>query len=67
MARFALRLEEEPMPWYDLPEEQLKDYRTGTPEPADLDRWWRERLDEARAVARESASSGTCGSSWGEL
>ena len=25
------------MPWYDLPEEQLKDYRTGTPEPADLD------------------------------
>src|SRR5580704_11627714 len=41
------------MPWYDLPEEQLKDYRTGTQEPAELDRWWRERLDRARAVARE--------------
>ena len=53
MARSALRLEEEPMPWYDLPEEQLKDYRTGTQEPAELDRWWRERLDQARAVARE--------------
>jgi cephalosporin-C deacetylase len=53
MARSALRLEEEPMPWYDLPQEQLKDYRTSTPEPAELDRWWRERLDQARAVARE--------------
>ncbi len=41
------------MPWYDLPEEQLKDYRTGTPEPADLDRWWGERLDQARALARD--------------
>jgi cephalosporin-C deacetylase len=39
------------MPWYDLPEDQLKDYRRGTREPADLDRWWRERLDEARAAA----------------
>ena len=53
MARSALRLEEEPMPWYDLPEEQLKDYRTDTQEPAELDRWWRERLDEARAAACE--------------
>ena len=41
------------MPWYDLPEEQLKDYRTGTQEPAGLDQWWRLRLDQARAVARE--------------
>jgi cephalosporin-C deacetylase len=41
------------MPWYDLPQEQLKDYRTDTAEPADLDRWWRLRLDEARAAARE--------------
>jgi cephalosporin-C deacetylase len=43
------------MPWYDLPQEQLKDYRTGTAEPADLDRWWRQRLDEARTAAREPA------------
>jgi cephalosporin-C deacetylase len=55
MARSALRLEEEPMPWYDLPEEQLKDYRTDTAEPAELDRWWQLRLDEARALAREPA------------
>jgi cephalosporin-C deacetylase len=45
------------MPWYDLPAEQLKDYRTGTAEPADLDQWWRLRLDEARAAAREPATS----------
>ena len=43
------------MPWYDLPEEQLKDYRTDTAEPADLDSWWRLRLDGARAAAREPA------------
>jgi hypothetical protein len=30
MAISALRLEEEAMPWYDPPEERLKDYRTGT-------------------------------------
>jgi cephalosporin-C deacetylase len=43
------------MPWYDLPAEQLKDYRTGTQEPAGLDRWWQGRLDEARAVVTEPA------------
>jgi cephalosporin-C deacetylase len=53
MARSALRLEEEPMPWYDLPEDELTGYRTGTQEPPGLDRWWRERLDQARAAARE--------------
>ena len=41
------------MPWYDLPEEQLKDYRTGTREPDGLDQWWRVRLDEARGLAHE--------------
>jgi cephalosporin-C deacetylase len=41
------------MPWYDLPAEQLKDYRTSTQEPADLDRWWQGRLEQARAVAGE--------------
>jgi cephalosporin-C deacetylase len=41
------------MPWFDLPEEQLKDYRTQTREPAGLDRWWQQRLGEARAAARE--------------
>jgi hypothetical protein len=43
------------VPWFDLPAEELTGYRTGTAEPADLDRWWSLRLDEARAVAREPA------------
>src|SRR4029079_2256301 len=40
------------MPWFDLPLDQLRDYRTGTAEPPDLDLWWRRRLDEARATVR---------------
>ena len=40
------------MPWFDLPLNQLRDYRTETAEPPDLDLWWRRRLDEARATAR---------------
>ena len=39
------------MPWYDLPLEQLREYRTGTAEPAGLDEWWSARLGEARASA----------------
>lgn len=39
------------MPWYDLPQEQLTDYRTGTEEPAGLDTWWAARLAEARTAA----------------
>ncbi|HEV2931863.1 MAG TPA: alpha/beta fold hydrolase [Streptosporangiaceae bacterium] len=41
------------MPWFDLPLDQLRDYRTDTGEPPELDAWWRRRLDEARAAARE--------------
>ena len=41
------------MPWFDLPLEQLREYRTETAEPPDLDLWWQQRLDEARAEARE--------------
>ena len=40
------------MPWYDLPLEQLRAYRTGTAEPASLDTWWSARLAAARAVAQ---------------
>ena len=43
------------MPWFDLPLDQLRDYRTDTAEPPDLDLWWRRRLDEARATARPPA------------
>lgn len=37
------------MPWYDMPLEQLRAYRTSTEEPAGLDDWWAARLKEARA------------------
>ena len=40
------------MPWYDLPLERLREYRTSTPEPDGLDEWWAERLEAARAQAR---------------
>jgi cephalosporin-C deacetylase len=41
------------MPWFDLPESELRRYRTSTAEPDDLDGWWTARLDEARALARD--------------
>jgi cephalosporin-C deacetylase len=40
------------MPWFDLPLEQLREYRTETVEPPELDWWWQRRLDEDRARAR---------------
>ncbi|MCL2582979.1 MAG: acetylxylan esterase [Streptosporangiales bacterium] len=40
------------MPWYDLPLEQLRAYRTATPEPDNLDAWWSERLQDAREQAK---------------
>jgi len=40
------------MPWYDMPLERLREYRTSTPEPAGLDDWWAKRLDNARAQAQ---------------
>lgn len=40
------------MPWFDLPLNQLREYRTETAEPPELDLWWQRRLEEARAVAR---------------
>ncbi len=39
-----------PMPWFDLSEPELRDYRISTEEPADLDAWWQARLAEARAA-----------------
>jgi cephalosporin-C deacetylase len=43
------------MPWYDLPLEQLRTYRTSTQEPDGLDAWWAARLREARDLARPVA------------
>jgi cephalosporin-C deacetylase len=39
------------MPWYDLPQDQLLEYRTRTQEPPALDEWWARRLEQARAQA----------------
>ena len=39
------------MPWFDLPLDQLREYRTDTAEPPDLDQWWQQRLEAARAAA----------------
>jgi cephalosporin-C deacetylase len=41
------------MPWFDLPLEQLREYRIETAEPPELDTWWRMRLEQARAAASE--------------
>jgi len=40
------------MPWYDLPLEQLREYRTSTLEPDGLDEWWARRVGESRALAK---------------
>jgi cephalosporin-C deacetylase len=37
------------MPWYDMPLERLREYRTQTAEPEGLDEWWAKRLQRARA------------------
>jgi cephalosporin-C deacetylase len=39
------------MPWFDLPLDQLRQYRTETAEPEGLDRWWAGHLGAARAAA----------------
>src|SRR3984957_17052744 len=43
------------MPWFDMPLEQLREYRTETAEPPEFDAWWQLRLDQARAQARPPA------------
>jgi cephalosporin-C deacetylase len=40
------------MPWYDMPLERLREYRTSTLEPEGLDDWWAKRLSHARAQAQ---------------
>ncbi|RKS73871.1 cephalosporin-C deacetylase [Motilibacter peucedani] len=42
------------MPWFDLPEAELRTYRTDTVEPDGLDAWWAARLGEAQSAARET-------------
>lgn len=39
------------MPWFDLSEPELQDYRITTPEPDDLDGFWAARLAEAADAA----------------
>jgi cephalosporin-C deacetylase len=40
------------VPWVDLTELELREYRIATAEPDGLDAWWSERLDRARSLAR---------------
>ncbi len=40
------------MPLFDLPEAELRTYRTTTAEPADLDGWWSRRLAAARDLVQ---------------
>jgi cephalosporin-C deacetylase len=40
------------MPWFDLPIEQLRTYRTGTQEPPALDQWWADRIARAQDLAQ---------------
>ena len=42
------------MPWFDLPLDQLREYRTDTAEPPELDLWWQLRLGRGprRGAAR---------------
>jgi cephalosporin-C deacetylase len=40
------------MPWFDMPLEQLREYRTATQEPDGLGDWWSARLRDARALAK---------------
>jgi cephalosporin-C deacetylase len=42
------------MPWFDMPLERLREYRTSTREPDGLDDWWARRLDQARAQAKQA-------------
>jgi cephalosporin-C deacetylase len=43
------------MPWFDLPLEELRTYRTSIQEPEGLDDWWSARLTQARMAARTPA------------
>ncbi|MEP9365177.1 acetylxylan esterase [Nocardioides sp. CN2-186] len=45
------------MPWYDLPEAELRSHRTATAEPADLDDFWRARLAAAAGSATPTVLS----------
>jgi cephalosporin-C deacetylase len=40
------------VPWFDLPIEELREYRTTTAEPPELDEWWAQRLRDARGLAK---------------
>ncbi|MEV7176937.1 acetylxylan esterase [Kitasatospora sp. NPDC093679] len=40
----------------DLPEDQLRSYRSAQTEPADFDAFWRKTLDEARAAGGDTAA-----------
>jgi cephalosporin-C deacetylase len=46
-----MRKEYSEVAWFDLPEAELRSYRTSSTEPEGLDTWWSDRLREAEAAA----------------
>lgn len=40
------------MPWFDLPLNELRKYRTTTEEPTGLDQWWAQRIADANSAAK---------------
>jgi cephalosporin-C deacetylase len=44
------------MPWFDLPETELREYRTSTPEPPGLDEWWATRIAATQELAGPTRS-----------
>ena len=42
------------MPWFDLPEDELRRYRITTAEPPQLDSWWSDQLADAASLAQKT-------------
>jgi len=55
------------VPWFDLPLEQLREHRTETAEPPDLDGWWAKRLQQARAAAKPAVLTRYEPASYGKM
>jgi cephalosporin-C deacetylase len=55
------------VPWFDMPEPQLREYRVTTVEPAGLDSWWAQRIESARGAARPVELSRYAPEVYGEM
>lgn len=55
------------MPWFDLSEAELRDYRISTAEPDDLDEFWSTRISRARELAEPTKLTRYAPESYGEM